>query len=84
MSFRRKRIGTLLRNCVSDEFRRRLERRVEWIHQYLRDNSHDLSLDACFSHRVLYRLLNHVSDPSGSARDENAERQRRSTRADSL
>ena len=62
---------------MSDEFLGILERRVIRRHFDLRENGHDIARAPRFAQRVLQRLLQHVTDPAGGARDENAKRKRR-------
>src|SRR5688500_7685721 len=74
MTFGYEGFGALWRNFVTDELRRRGERRIERVNFDLRDDSRDPPLAPSAAKRVLDRLLNHVADPPCGARHEHTQR----------
>jgi hypothetical protein len=69
--------GAYDRKAVSDEFLRILERWIVGRHLHLREDRHDVRRAPRFPQRIFQRLLEHVPDPPGGSRNENAEWQRR-------
>src|SRR5688500_2040400 len=64
------------RNRMTDELRRIRKCWIVGVHDYLRNDCCDTPLASRATESVFYRLLDHVADPPGCARDQNAKRER--------
>src|SRR5205085_7660790 len=69
-------LGPLTRQTATNELRGISQRGICRIDLDLRDDRRDASWAAGADQRVLQRLLNHIADPTGSRRHQNAQRKR--------